>query len=80
MKTFFKGLITGNDENASMAKVMSWIVLASILISWFRLERDITGLSMIFGALLGYTLGGKFAWKNNTGGGISPPVCRGDRP
>ena len=64
MKNFVKGLFTGGDENASMAKIMAWIIFIVIIFSWFAFpERGISELSLILGGLLGYTLGGKWAWQ-----------------
>ena len=64
MKEFWKGLITGGDGNASMAKFMAWIVLAIIVLSWFIFPaRGISELSIILGGLLGYIFSGKWAWQ-----------------
>ena len=59
---FVKGLVVGGDSAASMAKVMSWIVLGSFLyITMFRPNQNPDSLLLVFQSLLVYVLGGKFS-------------------
>jgi len=60
---FFKGMFTAGDDNASTGKVMCWIVLVVILLTWFIFpERPVSDLTAIFLGLLGYALGGKASY------------------
>lgn len=72
MKEFLSGLFTAGDNNASMAKVMTWIVFIAFLAGWlFWPEKSLSELLTMYGLLLGYALGGKASY--NLGG-------RGPRP
>jgi len=43
-----------------MARGLTWLTFAVIAVSWFVFpERSISELTLIFGALLGYAIGGK---------------------
>lgn len=67
MKEFLSGLVTAGDSNASMAKVMTWIVFGTVLAGWlFFPEKSLSELVTMFGLLLGYALGGKASF--NFGG------------
>jgi hypothetical protein len=66
VKDFWKGLITGADGNASMAKCMAWLTLLAIFVSWFVFPaRSITELSLILGGQLTYIYGGKRLWRDS---------------
>lgn len=68
MKEFWCGLICGQDDKASMAKSLTWLTFILIVVSWFWFpDRAISELSIIFAALLGYTLSGKFVWAKYSG-------------
>ena len=63
MKVFWRGLICGADDTASMAKCMAWLTFILVGISWFGFpDRAISELSLILGGLLGYIFSGKWAW------------------
>jgi hypothetical protein len=63
MLNFLKGMFTAGDDNASTGKVMCWIVLGVILLTWFCFpEREVSDLTGVFLGLLGYALGGKASY------------------
>ena len=66
MKAFWSGLVCGSDNEASMAKTMSWVILIMIVVTWFYSPgRQITELQVLLGALLGYIFGGKWTYRKH---------------
>ena len=62
MGAFFKGLLCGGDQNASMAKTAFWLAFGLAMVFW-GLGRDLApSHEHVIMAVLAYTLGGKAAW------------------
>lgn len=61
MREFFVDMLCGESGRVSSLRVMTFISLATIIVSWFTLDRDIDGLIIVFGMLLGAVTGGKIS-------------------
>ena len=70
MRDFIKGMFIGGDDQASMGKVMTWIIFWVILAGWaFWPDRPLESLVGMFGLTLAYALGGKAAFHFGRAGG-----------